>query len=166
MSGGINRQPYGLLSFLGLKNFGRNPAALADNLAATLDLRDWYLSTNSESVAQNANVTAVGFNNFQSVPETETWAILGCTVNSQAVLGAGVTLRIGGAWARNPNSLVVYPLTRFGDSSTTGAVAVSWSPPGVTAFAPPGASVGIYCSQIVAGPVNCTLNLTFVRMIL
>lgn len=163
---GINRQPYGMLSFFGLKNFGRNPQALSEQLAGTLDLRDWYLSTNSESLALNANVAAVGFNNFLQVPESETWAILGCTVNSQAALGAGATLRIGGAWARNPNSLVVYPLTLFGDSSTTGAVAVSWSPPGVTAFAPPGASVGVYCSVLAAGPINCTLNLTFVRMLL
>lgn len=162
---GINRSPAGLLSFFGIKNTGRNPAALQESLSPTIDLAQWYLGTNSESFAINQNVAAVGFTQFVSVPETETWAILGCTVNSQAVLGAGVTLRIGGAWARNPNSLVVYPLTLFGDTATTGAVAVSWSAPGDLMFAPPGASVGVYCSVLVAGPVNCTLNLTRVRMV-
>lgn len=163
---GISRQASGLLSFFGIKNTGRSPDSLGATLAPVLDLRDWYFQQNSESISINQNVAAVGLNTVQIVPETETWAVLGCAVNSVAVLGAGVTLRIGGAWARNPNALTIYPLTLFGDPSTTGAVAVSWSPPGQVSFVPPGAVLGFYCSQLVAGPVNCTLNLTVVRMLL
>lgn len=39
---GINRQPTGWLGFLGIKNFGRNPAVTVDALAPTWDLSDLY----------------------------------------------------------------------------------------------------------------------------
>lgn len=162
---GINRQPLGLLSFFGIKNTGRNPDQLANVIAPTLDLSRWYLEQNSQSSATNQAVAAVGFTSVLVVPDGQTWAILGCSVNSQAALGAGVTLRIGGAWARNPASNVVRPLTVFPDAdSTTGQVAVSWSDGNLCTFAPPGSQIGVYCSRIVAGPVTCTLNLTFVPM--
>jgi len=162
---GINRQPLGLLSFFGIKNSGRNPSALAESIAPTLDLSQWYLATNSQSTAINDNVAAVGFTTFIQVPQNETWAILACTVNSQNALGAGQTLRIGGAFSR-PSVLgnVVAPLTLYGESVTVGAVAVAWSNPGSIVFVPPGATVGLYCAAIAAGPIPCTLNLNFVPM--
>jgi hypothetical protein len=162
---GINRQPYGLLSFFGIKNSGRNPEALAGTIAPTLDLSRWYLEQNSQSSATNQAVAAVGFTSVLTVPDFQTWCILGVSVNSQAVLGAGVTLCIGGAWSRNPASNVVRPLTTFPERDfTTGQVAVAWSEGNLCTFAPAGSQVGIYCSRIVAGPVTCTLNLTFVPM--
>lgn len=162
---GINRQPLGLLSFFGVKNTGRNPSALAEIIAPTLDLARWYLSTNSQSTAINANVAVVGFSSFLTVPETETWAVLACTVNSQNALGAGQTLRIGGAFARvSPLGNVIHPLTLYGDTATTGAVAASWSSPEAIVFVPPGSSIGIYTAAIAAGPVPSTLNLNYVAM--
>lgn len=162
---GINRSPTGLLSFFGIKNTGRNPSALADTLAPTLELVPWYLSQNSESMSFTGPVAAVGFSpGFFNVPETETWAVIGCTVNSQAALGAGVVLTIGGGWIRNPNLAIVAPLTTLGTRSTTSQVAAAWSPVGTVEFMPPGARVGIYVTEIAAGPVSVTMNLTVVRM--
>lgn len=162
---GINRQPLGLLSFFGVKNTGRNPSALAEIIAPTLDLARWYLSTNSQSTAINANVAAVGFTSFLTVPETETWAVLACSVNTQAVLGAGARLRIGGAFSRiSPLGSVVHPLTLYGDTAQTGAVAVSWSNPDSIVFVPPGAGIGLYVADIAAGPIGASLNLNFVAM--
>lgn len=162
---GINRSPTGLLSFFGIKNTGRNPSALADILAPTLELVPWYLSQNSESISFTGPVAGIGFApGFFNVPETETWAVIGCTVNSQAALGAGVTLQLGGGWIRNPNLSIVAPLTTIGDVATVGQVAAAWSPAGTIEFVPPGARIGVYVTQLVAGPVNTTVNLTVVRM--
>jgi len=58
----INRIPHGLLSFLGIKNGGRNPQVLSEQLAANFDLMQWYLQQNSESLSVNAAVNALGFN--------------------------------------------------------------------------------------------------------
>jgi len=161
---GINRQPRGLLSFLGIKNSGRNPRSLADVLAPTVDLRDWYLAQNSESVTVNISVAGIGFTPFFVVPETDTWAILATSINSQAVLGAGVSLQIGAGWTRNPNAQIFAPLTTVGNTYTVGQVAAAWSPAGSLVMVPPGAQVGAYCTVIVAGPVTCTLNLVRVSM--
>jgi len=162
---GINRSPSGLLSFFGIKNTGRNPSSIGDVLTPTLELVPWYLSQNSESVSFTGPVAAVGFSpGFFTVPETETWAVIGCTVNSQAVLGAGVVLTIGGGWIRNPNLAILAPLTTLGERSTAGQVAAAWSPVGTIEFVPPGARIGIYVTEIAAGPVSVTMNLTVVRM--
>jgi len=163
---GINRSPSGLLSFFGIKNTGRNPQSIGDTLAPTLELVPWYLSQNSESISFTGPVAAVGFNpGFFNVPENETWAVIGCTVNSQAALGAGVVITLGGGWIRNLNLSIVAPLTTLGPRSTTGQVAAAWSPVGTVEFVPSGARIGVYVTEIAAGPVNTTMNLTVVRML-
>lgn len=162
---GINRQPYGLLSFFGIKNTGRNPASMGEVLSPTLPLDEWYLALNSEPFTVNISVPVIGFTGFVQVPQFETWAILGCTVNSTAVLGAGTTLQVQGAWARSsPAGQVVAPLTGLGTRSTTGQVATAFGEPQGYTLIPPGANIGVYCSEVVAGPVTCTLNLQRVVM--
>jgi len=162
---GINRQPAGLLSFFGIKNTGRNPRDLATTISPTLDLHDWYLSQNSESVVVNSALAALGFSPFYNVPETETWALLGVAVNSGAALGAGQSLRCGAAWTRpSPTAAVIAPLTNLSQTETTGAVAISWSAPEQLVFVPPGASIGVYTSVLVAGPVSVNLHLTRIVM--
>lgn len=162
---GINRSPSGLLSFFGIKNTGRNPSTIGDSLAPTLELVPWYLSQNSESLEFTGAVPGIGFNpGWFNVPENETWACLGCTCNSQAVLGAGAVLTIGGGWIRNPNLSIVAPLTTIGTRTTAGVVAAAWSPVGIVSFVPSGARIGVYCTELAAGPINVTMNLTVVRM--
>lgn len=163
----INRLPGGLLSFLGIKNGGRTPQVLSEQLAPTFSLVDWYLQTNSLSLQQNGNVTAVGFNaNWFTVPSGETWAVLSTMVNSQAALGAGVTIAFGGAWIRSALQVLPSPLTLMSPSFTTGAVAVAASAPAGAAvtFVPPGGVIGVYCSALVAGPVNTTLTINYVPL--
>lgn len=162
---GINRQPRGLLNFLGIQNVGRNPGQLGEQLSPVIDLRDWYLQQNTESVALNSSVASLGFNPFFSVPDTETWAVISTAANSAAALGAGVTFQIGVAWSRpSPTVAVISPLSEVGPVATTGAVAVAWGFPADLIFVPPGAQIGIYCSQLAAGPVSCNLHLVRVVM--
>jgi len=163
----INRLPAGLLSFLGIKNGGRNPQFLSEQLSPTFELLGWYLQSNSLSLQANGNVTAVGFNaNWFTVPAGETWAVLSAQVNSQAALGAGVTIAFGGAWIRSALQVLPSPLTVYSPAFTVGAVAVAASAPagGPVTLVPPGGVIGVYCSQLVAGPVNTTLTINYVPL--
>lgn len=163
----INKLPLGLLSFLGIKNGGQYPQHLQADLGASFELLDWYLQTNSISANLNANVTAVGFNaGWYTVPTGETWAVLAAQVNSQAVLGAGVSLGMFGAFTRSALQIIPTALTPVGATATTGAVSVASSQTGTIALVPPGGLIGVYCHNLVAGPVSVTLTLNYVPMVL
>lgn len=69
----INRQPFGILGFLGIKNGGRNPATVADTLAPTWKYDDWYLNTNTELLTLSGTVNAVGGWIFFDVPADRVW---------------------------------------------------------------------------------------------
>lgn len=162
---GISRQPRGLLSFFGIKNAGRNPGSMGEQLAPVLNLVPWYLAQASESVTANGPVSVIGFNpGFFNVPETETWAILATTINGQAVLGAGQTLQMGAAWERVPTLSIIVPLTTIGNVATVGQGCAAWSPCDTVVFCPPGARLGIFVTQLAAGPITCTMNITRVVM--
>lgn len=59
---GINRQPTGLLGFLGIKNGGVNPQDLATTVAPTWDLAQQYLQTNTEFFSVGGTISALGYN--------------------------------------------------------------------------------------------------------
>jgi len=79
----ITARPDGLLSLLGLQNNGKYPQHLNyQSLDCSVDLTRWYL----ESEQQFPTVTqlwgaAIGFTNFMTVPEGESWIVLGGTYN-------------------------------------------------------------------------------------
>jgi hypothetical protein len=161
----INRQPAGLLSFLGIKNGGRNPAVLGDTLIPQFDLLNWYLSQNSESIFENQPITKLGLNTVYSVPQGETWAVLSASANSQDILGPGEDIRCGVAWARNPNALIISPLTTMPQlNGNSGEVFAAWSNPGDTVFVPSGATIGGFCTHLKTGPILMTYNLVVVRL--
>jgi hypothetical protein len=85
-------------------------------------------------------------------------------LNSNAVLGAGVTLA-GYACAAIPNGVAynIIPLSSR-DTATTGSVFDSSRSESGYKILPPGAQLGAYCTQIVAGPVACALSFNFARM--
>lgn len=74
----VNRIPPGLLSLLGLKNTGRNPAALSAELRGVIELRDWYLASIAQTIGQSGTVNNVQnqfitFAPTLQVPDTEWW---------------------------------------------------------------------------------------------
>lgn len=163
----INRLPLGLLSLLGIKNGGRYPQSLGQQLAPCFELLGWYLQSNSQSLSLNGNVTAVGFNaNWWTVPVGQTWAVLSTVVNSAAALGAGVTVGFTGAWIRSALQVLPSPLTQVSPSYTVGAVAVAMSNPAgaCVTLVPPGGVIGVYAHALVAGPVNTTMTIQYVPM--
>lgn len=79
----INRRPQGFLDFFGLKSLGRNPEAFIDGVRNTVDLREWYLQTNSIEVVDtltrtNANTnTGTSFTALPTlrVPDDRWWFV-------------------------------------------------------------------------------------------
>lgn len=71
----VNRQPTGLLGYFGIKNGGRNPQHLSEELSPGLDLLDWYLNT-APQFAQTAGTTAAGVSAITvSPPQGEAWFV-------------------------------------------------------------------------------------------
>lgn len=122
MSGPINLIPPGVLGFLQLKNFGKNPTEFPEVLAPTFDLLKWYLSGESRQMAATDTSLAMATNvgGFQRlttapiiVPATEWWYVHSVFLRAQ--LPAAVTEFFSGApcWFNpntfNPNELLCEP---------------------------------------------------------
>lgn len=101
----IQSQPQGLLGFLQLKNLGQNPSELPDVLQPVLELRDWYLQTNSEIVSgTDAAIAAVGVSNNLIVPQGEYWFVHDVGLLIQ--LAAGATWRGAICYRNGPAGLL------------------------------------------------------------
>lgn len=114
----INRQPLGLLGFLGIKNTGRAPDQLANTLAPTWDLEEQYCSTNAEFATAQLAIAADGYRSAFQVPQGQFWKILGFGAFSATLVAAEV-LRLVPAMTDQAQVFIV-PLP---DASETNIVA-------------------------------------------
>lgn len=139
---GINRNPGGLLGFLGIKNFGRNPQGLTDQLAGTWDLADLYLSAAAIQSQYSATFTAAGKQMAFAVPSGEYWYVRNFSVRTDVIGGAGGSIDIACAIDSQSNLVTL----NVGDSSGITSVATARA----AAFLPrpivlqPGESIGAY----------------------
>lgn len=155
----INRLPWGLLSFLGIKNGGRAPSQLGDLLVPVWNSADLYTQTNSECVDVVANITATGFNTFVEVSAGEHWLVhefAGFT----APLGAGQSLKyaccaLGGVGS----SHLILAETTVG--AVVGERSGSSCQPG--RWFPPRTQFGFLCYQLAAGPVGLQTAIRITR---
>ena len=87
----INRQPTGWLGFLGIKNFGRNPATAADVLAPTWDIAGLYLASSQRYATTSNTPTGLGliYASF-TVPQGEVWHVHSFGVYSAPLAGASL----------------------------------------------------------------------------
>jgi len=94
----LNKIPNGLLSFLGIKNGGRNPQTLADALLPSWDLAQWYMAGTYEYGVANANIAAVGLVQFgpANINDGDTWYVHagGVAVDCTAG-GASIAFNLG-----------------------------------------------------------------------
>jgi hypothetical protein len=90
----INKQPNGLLGFLGIKNGGRNPSTLAEILSPTLDLAQLYYASYVEYVQNNLIITGLGPFFALGTPNNESWYVDSFGVRS-ATLATGDALNYG-----------------------------------------------------------------------
>lgn len=95
ISGPIQPPPLGLLGLLQLKNVGRNPAFLQDEVSPSIEMFDFWIQGSLDTVgtfsAAPAAGTVTGFNPFTTpssltVPNEETWWV----ENFSCTFGAGV----------------------------------------------------------------------------
>ena len=91
---GINRNPGGLLGFLGIKNFGRNPQTLTEQLAGTWDLADLYLSAACIQVEYSSSFAAAGKQMAFQVPRGEYWYVRNFSCRTDVMGFAGGSLAI------------------------------------------------------------------------
>lgn len=89
--GQLNRQPAGILGFLGIKNFGRSPDELATILAGTWDLSNWYLANAAQYTVAAGTITATGGLAVHTVPTGKVWSVMGW--DCQIITGAGDTVQ-------------------------------------------------------------------------
>lgn len=92
----INRQPPGLIGFLGIKNLGRgNPQQLSELLQGCWELAPWYAASALETISQTIAAPVLGaqsFGNF-TVPPGEYWLLRDFTLTC-ATLGAAAIMQM------------------------------------------------------------------------
>lgn len=92
----INTQPTGLLSVLGIKSVGQNPAVLSDLVQPVVNLDDAYgLGSSSYVQGSIGTLNTIGLNSaFPVVPAGEAWLVHEMGVQSIAVLAAATSYRL------------------------------------------------------------------------
>lgn len=83
--------PPGLLSFLAIKNGGKNPQTLSDVLAGTIELRDWYFAQQWELASSTIADWGAGTGQLHSnvVPQQQIWWVRDLTVGPNLAMAAG-----------------------------------------------------------------------------
>lgn len=156
----INRLPLGWLGFLGIKNGGQYPQDTSPVLLPTFDLAAMYYSANGEYLAATQAVAAIGGVTFFTVPNGETWWVLGASAQS-VTLGAGQTIEFV-LQTTDPGNQATILLSSAQGPRTVGARAATLLEDPV--FLTPGATLGISCMALVAGPVNVSLGARIARL--
>lgn len=128
--------PRGLASLLNLKEGGRTPGLLSEEISGVLDLTTAYLLTLLEYEASNLSQAApvVGLNDWSpqfTVPTGQLWYVWGYTV--AAAPGAGAAIDLAACAKFGGNNLTV-ALTEYANAAAAQEVRRSardfWLPPG------------------------------------
>ena len=168
----ILQVPQGLLSLLALKEQGQNPNELANAVAPSLDLRDFYFARNSQTElglfggapATAALVTgghgSVGFlvaGVVCTVPQNETWWVTDYVCQVQSIPAAD-TVRMQGMFI--VPGAGAYSITNDVADVVTARARTLYTPKMTRSFfAPPGSQFGVNVFDILAG-VNMTITMT------
>lgn len=158
----VNRQPEGLLGFLGIKNGGRNPQALGDVIAPTWAATEMYLSPPSLWDANSGTETSTGGVITHTVPDGKVWYVHGYSVRFTTPAGDAISATA----CMIPSSAAATIFVAMGDTLTLVAGAIAQG--GHTSFNRPqwlfsGDSVGYTCDYIltaVSVPWNAYIRYT------
>jgi len=94
----LNRQPLGLLGFMGIKNGGENPRTLANVLQPVIDLTSLYTIPASVIGSSSSTFTATGLTLWGPALQTDpdVWVIHNASIYVDAsTAGDSVTFNIG-----------------------------------------------------------------------
>jgi hypothetical protein len=160
MSTPITNIPQGLLSLLGLRDFGSVPRFCDLSIAPGIDITQFLLlnreELNSPAIAMST-VTSVG-DATTLVPAGELWYVHAQSVGS-AVLAAGETLQLQPGYTWN----TVFFANGDSVRATVGQRCSSAAWEGF--WAPPGSQMALRTNEITtAGSINCRIQLNFTRL--
>lgn len=152
----ISKFPRGLLSLLGVQNFGENPREFMDELRGTIDVGE-QLELDSTTWSVAAPVALVnGFNAYFTVPQGEVWKLKHAH--------AGVTTGVGEAVTYMPAINVENQSFQLAAPRTVAASLNDSSPSIVqNIWLPAGARVGVFASATTGAPLG-TAGLIAVRV--
>lgn len=159
MSTPITNVPQGILSLLGLRDFGQVPRFCDLNISPGIDVTQFLLLNREEvrGVVSFTGVTGLGAPET-TVPPGELWYIHNLTVVS-AVLAAGETLQIQPTYIWGNRSFVVGDNVRAtaGHRSSGGAWNSFWLPAGGTA--------GVRSNEFTSGgAITVSIDVNFTRL--
>lgn len=153
----INRVPPGLLSLLGIKSLGMNPAQLADELRGILDLTQLYTEAANETIfGTTPAVNAVGQFEFTNTGTRakpnpgELWVVRRVAVAPTAALGAGTTYNVQLCTIHSTygqvTGMIGQPI-----SATVGASPATGSTEGVPFLVSANTSIALWCNSLTLG---------------
>lgn len=159
----------GFLTLLGVKNMGKNPEVLLDEVRPVLEMRDWYLNSNiQEAVASAAGVATelAGFQGSMVVPAGELWWVDALTVRiDSAPASTPRILQLAAAMRTNGTKYLV-GIGADLDQPAGLITGTSFYAPSLRGFfAPGGATLGATAGLIsnVVGGVEAYSIRTFAR---
>lgn len=161
----LTKYPRGLISLLGLRDQGKTPQLLSDQLVGVVDANPWFLLQDTEYFQSNtANITGVGSYLFGgTVPAGETWYIHQFQVTVDPVIPAGMALHIRPAMTWRPNTQAVAVGARASGTAGEYVLAMANTPQPI--IAPAGASFGWFVEGMTGvGPIPAAYSLTFTRL--
>jgi len=145
----INRNPNGLLGYLGIKNFGRNAQTLAEVLAPVWDTSQLYLNNDAVYLNSTAGGLGAGITLVFDPPADEVWWVHDYSVVFETAAGGafiGQICRVG-----QVNTAFVNLSTTLSLGASTASCLVINRP----LVLGPGEKLGIQ-TQGVVGVVNTT----------
>lgn len=170
--GPIQVAPSGLLGFLNIKDRGKNPAQLLDEVQGGIDLGEWWLQTNREQISglqlTVVGGSALGFRSWAGsgpllVPQDQWWYVLNYSISCAGPVGAGDAI------VSNP--AFIYPIAVpqaygfpgavEGQSSLNGSYLRAVGP----CWIPPGSEIGQWLGAInVAANISTGGSIAFARL--
>lgn len=142
----ISKQPSGLLGFLGIKNFGRNPQSVGEVLAPTWDLQRLYLE-NETRAAEVVAAIGTGYNVCLNAQPGEVLFVHDASVAYTTAAGGAASFGLMRSLQNNLITINVTDVTTVG-ASTGGVKALERS-----LILAPGENLGVFCTNLV-GPQN------------
>jgi len=155
----INRIPNGLLGWLGIKNFGRNPVTLGEQVIPTWDLSKLYLEADAEYLQVTSTITGTGYTVVFGPSQNEVWVVTDYSLD----LATGAAETWSGALSRaTPNNL---GQVRIADNRALAASQWLCTVPALHGdiYLAPGESLGVN-TDAVTGTIDLVGNLRFVRL--
>jgi len=164
MPGPISRRPAGLLDLLLAQQQGKNPSSLSDAVAPVIDLSLFYEQERVDLESKVLSASAVGQAATITVPQGESWKIVGLTVRGTFnIIGSKIRLGLffgigtsAFAVVKELTSTAVAATDKFGDGIM---------PPGL--ILRPGSQLGCIVHEInlnAGANISTTAEVLYVRM--